>query len=134
MRFRSRDRAASSQSRSRTRSMSASASAPGFAALRKRCSGWSRSGTWPPTRETENRELYTGPNASLSFEPPASADGAAFDSYVSDPAHPIPYRKRPIELTYDERGSHWRPWLYEDQRFVDGRPVSSITVICCAPI
>ena len=45
-----------------------------------------------------------------------------FDSYVSDPAHPIPYRKRPVELTYDTRGSHWRPWLYEDQRFVDGRP------------
>ena len=45
-----------------------------------------------------------------------------FDSYVSDPAHPVPYRKRPIELTYDARGSHWRPWLYEDQRFVDGRP------------
>ena len=43
-------------------------------------------------------------------------------AYVSDPAHPVPYRKRPIELTYDSRGSHWRPWLYEDQRFVDGRP------------
>src|SRR5207244_13150938 len=46
----------------------------------------------------------------------------AFDSYVSDPAHPVPYRHRPIQATYDPRGSGWYTWLTEDQRFVDGRP------------
>jgi len=45
-----------------------------------------------------------------------------FDAYVSEPAHPIPYRHRPIERTYDPRGSHWSPWMTEDQRFVDSRP------------
>jgi hypothetical protein len=41
---------------------------------------------------------------------------------VSDPAHPVPYRRRPIQPTYDPRGSGWSTWLTEDQRFVDGRP------------
>ena len=45
-----------------------------------------------------------------------------YDQYVSDPAHPVPYRPRPIEQTYDPRGSRWRVWETEDQRFVDGRP------------
>ena len=83
---------------------------------------WRRWDTWPPTRETQNRELYTGPNASLSFEPPAAADGAAFDSYVSDPAFPVPYRHRPIQPTYFPGGSKWPTWLVEDQRFVNDRP------------
>ena len=40
-----------------------------------------------------------------------------FDSYVSDPANPVPYRPRPIELR-----SGWPTWLVEDQRFVHRRP------------
>ena len=43
-----------------------------------------------------------------------------FDSYVSDPAHPVPYRHRPISPTYP--GGGWPTWLVEDQRFVDNRP------------
>jgi putative CocE/NonD family hydrolase len=59
----------------------------------------------------------------LSFDPPVVQQGApVFDSYVSDPAHPVPYRHRPIQATYDPRGSGWYTWLTEDQRFVDGRP------------
>lgn len=34
----------------------------------------------------------------------------------------MPYRLRPVEQTYDRRGSRWRNWETEDQRFVDGRP------------
>ena len=34
----------------------------------------------------------------------------------------MPYRQRPIQATYDERGSGWYTWLTEDQRFVDSRP------------
>ena len=46
-----------------------------------------------------------------------------FDSYVSDPAHPVPYRHRPVDSTYpqDHPGS-WYTWLVQDQRFVDERP------------
>jgi putative CocE/NonD family hydrolase len=40
---------------------------------------------------------------------------------VSDPAHPVPYRQRPIQATYFPGGSKWSTWLVEDQRFVDDR-------------
>jgi putative CocE/NonD family hydrolase len=84
---------------------------------------WRSFDSWP-AKEGTSRKLYFRAGGLLSFDPPTSREARAsmFDSYVSDPAHPVPYRKRPIELTYDPRGSHWRPWLYEDQRFVDGRP------------
>ncbi len=55
----------------------------------------------------------------LTIVHPRSA-GDGFDSYVSDPAHPVPYRKRPISPTYP--GGGWPAWLVEDQRFVDNRP------------
>ena len=38
------------------------------------------------------------------------------------PAHPVPYRHRPIPPTYFPGGSEWTTWLVEDQRFVDDRP------------
>jgi uncharacterized protein len=80
---------------------------------------WRTFDAWPP-RDVQPRALYFQANGILSFDPPATAHGV--DSYVSDPAHPVPYRPRPIELTYDPRGSRWDHWLTEDQRFVDGRP------------
>jgi hypothetical protein len=83
---------------------------------------WRRFDSWP-AKEGTSRKLYFRANGLLSFDAPTRDSRlTTYDFYVSDPAHPIPYRKRPIELTYDPRGSHWRPWLYEDQRFVDGRP------------
>jgi predicted acyl esterase len=72
---------------------------------------------WPPA-EAVKRNLYFRANGQLSFEKPTDA-GA--DSYVSDPAHPVPYRPRPIEETYGP-GSRWYTWLTEDQRFVHNRP------------
>jgi putative CocE/NonD family hydrolase len=56
----------------------------------------------------------------MSFEKP-TAGREGFDSYVSDPAHPVPYRHRPIQATYFTGGSKWSTWLVEDQRFVDDR-------------
>jgi putative CocE/NonD family hydrolase len=44
----------------------------------------------------------------------------ATTSYLSDPANPVPYRHRPIQVTYSE-GSQWYNWLTEDQRFVTDR-------------
>jgi len=76
---------------------------------------------WPP-REAKKRELYFREDGRLSFEAPASG-GEAFDSYVSDPAHPVPYRQRPIDMTYPEDHlGGWYTWLVQDQRFVDHRP------------
>lgn len=77
---------------------------------------------WPPRRLTEDRGLFFLEGGGLGFEAPRGDDEGAFDSYVSDPARPVPYRPRPIEATYDPRGSGWRDWLVGDQRFVHLRP------------
>jgi putative CocE/NonD family hydrolase len=82
---------------------------------------WRRWDAWPPVSRTETRSLYTGPGGRLSFDAPGTAADDAFDSYVSDPAHPVPYRHAPIQTTYFPGGSKWRTWLVEDQRFVEGR-------------
>jgi len=79
---------------------------------------WEKYDSWPP-RNARSRNLYLRENGALSFDPPAE-DGEAFDSYISDPAHPVPYRHRPIGPTYP--GAGWPAWLVEDQRFVDNRP------------
>ncbi|MEP6574589.1 MAG: CocE/NonD family hydrolase, partial [Gemmatimonadota bacterium] len=81
---------------------------------------WRHFDAWPPRKGVSDRSLYFQPDGRLSFEAPKAAAGA--DSFVSDPAHPVPYRKRPIQPTYDPRGSGWYTWLTEDQRFVDDRP------------
>jgi len=77
---------------------------------------------WPPRRLTEDRGLHLLADGRLGFEAPREDGEGAFDSYVSDPARPVPYRPRPIEATYDPRGSGWRDWLVGDQRFVHLRP------------
>ena len=82
---------------------------------------WRRWDAWPPKRNTEARPVYFGAGKALSFDRPAAGSDDAFDSYVSDPAFPVPYRQRPIQPTYFPGGSKWSTWLVEDQRFVDDR-------------
>ena len=82
---------------------------------------WRTFGTWPP-REAATRSLYFHPNGRLAFTPPAAGGASSSDSYVSDPANPVPYRPRPIEPTYYPKGSGWYTWLLEDQRFAQHRP------------
>ena len=77
---------------------------------------WERFAEWPPKQGVAARKLYFWAGGSLSFDPPQRDGPGEFDSYVSDPAHPVPYRHRPIEPTYG--GPGWAPWLVEDQRFV----------------
>jgi putative CocE/NonD family hydrolase len=84
---------------------------------------WTAFDSWPP-RGAKPRNLYFREDGKLSFEAPqSSADTEPFDAYVSDPAHPVPYRNRPVDMTYpeDHPGS-WYTWLVQDQRFVDQRP------------
>ena len=45
--------------------------------------------------------------------------GAGSMSYVSDPAHPVPYRPRPVPATIRDRSGRLAG---QDQRFVDHRP------------
>ena len=82
---------------------------------------WRTFDSWPPKSAT-TKALYFQPNGRLAFTPPAATSGSPSDNFVSDPAHPVPYRKRPIEPTYFPKGSGWYTWLLEDQRFVQGRP------------
>jgi putative CocE/NonD family hydrolase len=80
---------------------------------------WVSHEKWPPQRDVTVRRLYFHPEDKLSFEPPPNVKPGN-DSYVSDPANPVPYRLRPIDPTY--QGSGWYTWLTEDQRFVHRRP------------
>src|SRR5437868_1356246 len=82
---------------------------------------WMSYDRWPPKNMTV-KNLYFHGGRRLSFEAPDAGDANESDSYVSDPAKPVPYRPRPIEPTYYPGGSGWYTWLLEDQRFVDHRP------------
>ncbi|HEY6388979.1 MAG TPA: CocE/NonD family hydrolase [Candidatus Acidoferrum sp.] len=83
---------------------------------------WVQFDSWPP-HDAATREIYFREDGKLSFDAPQVATPQSFDSYVSDPAHPVPYRHRPIDMTYpDDHPGGWPTWLVEDQRFVDNRP------------
>ena len=84
---------------------------------------------WPP-KDATVRRLYLRANGRLAFDPPAASSesagvrraardsmhSSAFDAFVSDPAHPVPYSPRP------DNGEGWSTWLVQDQRFVEKRP------------
>jgi putative CocE/NonD family hydrolase len=82
---------------------------------------WDRLQKWPLACETncpaKLKPLYLQPGQALSFTAPAA--GPAFDEYVSDPAKPVPYVRRPVR--WDD-ADQWRYWLTSDQRHADGRP------------
>jgi len=78
---------------------------------------WKTYDSWPVKGATMQK-LYANADNKASFTA-SSTNGAV--SYISDPAHPVPYRQLPIEATYGP-GSRWRPWQVEDQRFVYTRP------------
>jgi len=79
---------------------------------------WKTYTSWPP-KESEIKKLYASAKHTASFKPPVSNTGS--ETYISDPANPVPYRSLPIEATYG-KGSRWRTWQVEDQRFVYSRP------------
>ncbi|HKN74754.1 MAG TPA: CocE/NonD family hydrolase [Candidatus Acidoferrum sp.] len=83
---------------------------------------WVQFDSWPP-HDARTREIYFREDGKLSFDAPQATNPQSFDTYVSDPAHPVPYRHRPIDMTYpDDHPGSWPTWLVEDQRFVDNRP------------
>ncbi|WP_291159540.1 CocE/NonD family hydrolase [Gemmatimonas sp. UBA7669] len=81
---------------------------------------WKRYDSWPVKTGVSPRSLYLREGSALAWEPPTQR-ARAFDSYVSDPAKPVPYRPRPIPMTYGA-GSTWSTWLTDDQRFAHLRP------------
>jgi hypothetical protein len=77
---------------------------------------WKQYAQFPPA-ESRPTSLHLAGKETLSWAAPATA---ARSSYVSDPAHPVPYRQQPIQPTYGAN-SRWYNWLLEDQRFVTSR-------------
>jgi len=94
---------------------------------------WQKFATWPTACDkgcaANLQPLFLKEGFALSFEPPAQAKGG--DSYISDPANPVPFLPRPVVDPFGEFGATgglgesydpWSKWLVHDQRFVDGRP------------
>jgi uncharacterized protein len=74
---------------------------------------WEGSPKWPVGTPTP---LYLSTNGSAGFDRPAAS---GHDDYLSDPANPVPFLPRPINMADSDQ---WHSWLTRDQRFVDGRP------------
>jgi putative CocE/NonD family hydrolase len=74
-----------------------------------------------------------GPRASFVAPKPG---GTPFEEYISDPAKPVPYRKRPIAPPSFDDNMQWRHWLVTDQREASGRPdvVSFVSDTVAAPV
>jgi putative CocE/NonD family hydrolase len=81
---------------------------------------WDRLKNWPLACEqgcaAPLKPLYMEANFGLGFDKPS--DAGAGDSYVSDPAKPVPYLPRPVHFADSDR---WKTWLVTDQRSVADR-------------
>ncbi len=74
---------------------------------------WRHYTAWPPP-SAQTRMLYLQPGHALAWTPPTAVDSK--DSYVSDPANPVPYT---TDRTSEDVP---QPYMDEDQRFVATRP------------
>jgi uncharacterized protein len=90
---------------------------------------WQQLSTWPSgcssgcSIAAQKLYLQSGGNLRLGsvLEAGSHAAGAGdFDSYVSDPAKPVPYIPRPVHIGGEE-GARWQTWLVSDQRDVASR-------------
>jgi hypothetical protein len=74
---------------------------------------------WPSGCEAgcriDHQNLYLQAGGDLRMGSSVAAP-SAFDSYVSDPAKPVPYLPRPIHIEGDEGETNWQTWLVSDQR------------------
>ncbi len=78
---------------------------------------WDRLTSWPLACEqgcaAPLTPIYLGADGGLGFDKAA----AGSDSYVSDPAKPVPHLPRPVNF----EDGRWGDWLVSDQRGVNGR-------------
>jgi putative CocE/NonD family hydrolase len=79
---------------------------------------WERFSDWPLACEkgcsSPLTPIYPKADGGLGFDKGAAGE----DSYVSDPAKPVPHLPRPVN--FDD--GRWGDWLVSDQRHADGRP------------
>ena len=73
---------------------------------------WKKYPAWPP-KEATAKTLYFHEGGGLSFAPPTETAGV--DSYVSDPAHPVPFVDYVTNVVAQR-------YMTDDQRFAAKRP------------
>ena len=80
---------------------------------------WQRLSAWPRGCDagctTTATPLYLRADAALSFDAP-KADDAPESDYLSDPAKPVPFTRRPIRAVAYDDDAYWPKWLVDDQR------------------
>jgi putative CocE/NonD family hydrolase len=74
---------------------------------------WQRSTHWPVGVA---KPIYLAAGGVATFDRPKAS---GHDEYISDPAKPVPFIPRPINMN---DATQWKPWLVHDQRFVSERP------------
>jgi uncharacterized protein len=86
---------------------------------------WEKLASWPSGCprgcSVQPTPLYLTSGLGLSFTEP-SASGPGADAYISDPAKPVPYRRRPAQPVGYDLPLTWPEWLVDDQREQSGRP------------
>ncbi|MDB6092135.1 MAG: putative hydrolase [Gammaproteobacteria bacterium] len=87
---------------------------PEVTSFRTGSNQWQQYDAWPPKTGIREGKLFLQSNSELSFA--AAPSSPQSDSYVSNPAKPVPFMPRPIT------DNGWPEWQMYDQRFVDGRP------------
>jgi uncharacterized protein len=76
---------------------------------------WTTYDTWPP-KNAQSVKYFFHNNGQLSTTPPAeTSKKTAVDTYISDPAKPVPY-------TEDIHLRRTREYMLDDQRFASRRP------------
>ncbi|HEY2467804.1 MAG TPA: CocE/NonD family hydrolase [Terracidiphilus sp.] len=83
---------------------------------------WQKLPSWPTTPATKPLYLESGFKLSFSPNSASSANSAAYDEYISDPAKPVPFRARPSQPVGYDLPLTWPQWLVDDQREASGRP------------
>jgi len=104
---------------------------------------WQTMNTWPvaPTM----KPLYLEAGFKLGWEASGAATSQgvesdpklqSFDEYISDPAHPVPFRARPSQPIGYAPPLTWVNWLVDDQREASGRTdvLSYTTDVLTAPV
>jgi len=74
---------------------------------------WRQYDAWPP-KNAQRKTMYLHANGKLSFDAPVATENA-YDEYVSDPRHPVPY------IPYASTDVP-QQYMIEDQRFAAKRP------------
>ena len=94
---------------------------------------WQKLSAWPAACEKTSdcpikaTPVYLAAGGKVGLAAPGpGAEG--FTEYVSDPARPVPYIRRPIVPSSHDQSKGWKEWLVSDQREWSGRPDVAVFV------